>query len=283
MWLCGQPVILGHEFSGIVESGEFAGQRVAIDPAIPCNKCEFCRIGKQHLCPKVRIAGGAIGALTEYVVWPERNLNPLPKELSDAEGALLEPLGVALHARDLCDFKPGMTVGINGCGIIGLLLVQLARLSGASRIFATDQLPHRLELARKFGATDTYPANPSTTEAILATTQQRGLDVVFEAAGTPAAIESATRIAKPGGIVVLVGITKENRISFSEDARFKELTIILAQRMNFTYPRAIALVKAGLVDLRSLITHQFPFREAEKAFASAERREGLKVIINVNE
>ena len=119
-----EPLVLGHEFSGIAESGTLNGQRVAVDPAINCRQCEFCLQGNPNLCTQLRFAGHGQddGALREYVAWPERCLFPLPDEISDAEGAMLEPLGVALHAVDLGHLKPGMQVGVFGCGPIGLLV-----------------------------------------------------------------------------------------------------------------------------------------------------------------
>ena len=277
-------IILGHEFAGVVRSGKLDGQRVAVDPAIPCGHCEFCRAGLEHICPDVRFPGNVdFGALTEYVAWPETNLIPLPAELSDADGALLEPFGVALHARDLCEVRPGMTAGVYGCGPIGLLLVQLLHLSGASRIFATDRLPHRLAMARNFGASDVFLANGSEKQAILSATHRRGVDVTFEVAGDLDAVAVATGTCKPGGTVVLIGIAKNDVTAFpATEARHKELTIHLAHRMNQTYPRSIDLVASGRIDLKPLVSHRYTFDQAPQAFELAERREGFKVVIDVN-
>ena len=278
------PIILGHEFSGIVESGKFAGQHVAVDPAIPCGKCEFCREGRENICPDVRFPGNTnFGALTEFVAWPESNLVPLPPELDDADGANLEPFGVALHALDLCEIRPGMTVGIYGCGPIGLLLVQLVRLSGAAQIFATDRLPHRLDRALAYGATDTFLADLSEREAIRAATSRRGVDVAIEVAGDLDAVATATATCKPGGTVVLIGIARGDVTAFpATEARHKELTIMLQHRMNHTYPRTIDLARRGMVDLKSIVSHRFPFSAAQQAFELAARREGVKVVIDVD-
>src|SRR6185436_9397610 len=150
-----RPLVLGHEFAGVIESGERRGQRVAVDPAVPCEQCEFCREGNPNLCSALHFAGHDVddGALREYLAWPARCLHPLPDSLSDSDGALLEPLGVAIHAVDLSHLKPGMAVGVFGCGPIGLLILQLARVAGATQLIATDKLPQRLEAARAFGAT----------------------------------------------------------------------------------------------------------------------------------
>ncbi|MGA9397318.1 MAG: alcohol dehydrogenase catalytic domain-containing protein, partial [Anaerolineaceae bacterium] len=144
------PLVLGHEFAGINE----AGRRVAIDPAIPCGECEQCQHGHPNLCRQVVFAGNddQDGALCERMAWNTQNLYPLPDSLSFADGAMLEPLGVAIHAVDLAHLKTGMTIGVYGCGAIGLLIVQLARLSGATTILATDKLPHRVDAAKNLGA-----------------------------------------------------------------------------------------------------------------------------------
>ena len=121
-----EPLVLGHEFAAITESG----QRVAVDPAVPCGVCEFCLHGHPNLCPDVKFAGhGSIdGALREFMVWDEKCLFPLPESVSDDDGALLEPLGVAIQSVDLAHLKPGMTVGVFGCGPIWLLIIRLAKL-----------------------------------------------------------------------------------------------------------------------------------------------------------
>ncbi len=182
------PLVLGHEFAGITESGE----RVAVDPAISCGECEMCRSGFPNLCPHVRFAGHAAqdGALREYLTWPDRLLHRLPDTLSFADGAMLEPLGVALYATDLGKIKPGMTVGVFGCGPIGLLIVQLARLSGAASIVATDKLPLRVDAARSMGAQHSFIAEGGgEIAAILSATAGRGVDIAFEVAGDQDAVD----------------------------------------------------------------------------------------------
>jgi len=125
-----RPLVLGHEFAGITES---TGQRVAIDPLIACGVCEYCREGKPNLCAAQRFTGhdAEDGALREYIAWYNDCFFPLPDALSDEDGAMLEPLGIAIHVARLAKLEPGMTVGVFGCGPIGLLLVQVARVSGA--------------------------------------------------------------------------------------------------------------------------------------------------------
>jgi L-iditol 2-dehydrogenase len=275
-----QPLVLGHEFAAITESGE----RVAVEPAIPCGMCEYCLRGHPNLCPTVIFAGHdkTDGALREFMAWDEKNLFPLPDSLSDDDGAMLEPLGVALHAVDLAHLKPGMTVGVFGCGPIGLLIVQLAWVSGITNIIATDKLSWRVEAAKALGAHQAYLVeNRLDGSAFQAAPLNRGVDVAFEVAGNQAAVEDAFAAVVPGGKVILVGIPDDDKTSFSAGvARRKGLTIKMVRRMKHTYPRAIDLVTKGLVDVRSLVTHHFPLEKAAEAFAVAERREGLKVIVN---
>jgi L-iditol 2-dehydrogenase len=275
-----QPLVLGHEIAAVDER---TGRLVAVDPSIPCGHCEFCLEGNPNLCLAVRFAGHAEvdGGLREFFSWPERNLYPLPDELGAAAGAMLEPLGVALHAVDLGHLRPGMHIGVFGCGPIGLLIVQLARLSGAAEIIATDRQAHRVEAARQVGSHHTIQVDETGfLPDLQALDGARGLDVVFEVAGENQAVESAVKAAKPGGVVILVGIPSQDTTSFSAStARRKGLTIKLCRRMKNTYPRAIDLVARGQVEVNSLVTHRFRLDQALEAFAVADRREGLKIII----
>lgn len=276
-----RPLVLGHEFTAVDER---TGRLVAVDPAIPCGHCEFCWEGNPNLCLSVRFAGHAEvdGAFRQYLSWPERNLFPLPETVDASAGAMLEPLGVALHAVDLAHLRPGMQIGVFGCGPIGLLVIQLARLSGVSRIVATDRLSHRLEAASSLGAQQAVQVDQAGYLPDLpARIGSRGLDVVFEVAGENQAVESAVAAVKPGGVVILAGIPSQDTTSFSAStARRKGLTIKFCRRMKYTYPRAIDLVARKMVDVSSLVTHHFPLDRALEAFSVAERREGLKVIID---
>jgi L-iditol 2-dehydrogenase len=275
------PLVLGHEFAGVTEDG----QRVAIDPAIPCGHCEFCEHGHPNLCDNMIFAGhgNTDGALREWMAWHEKSLFPIPDSISDDDGAMLEPLGVAIHSVDLGKLKAGMSVGVFGCGPIGLLILQVAKLSGAAHIIATDKLAHRVEAAKRFGATQVFSASEGRElEQIQAATKGRGVDVAFEAAGTQDSVDISFAAVASGGKVVLAGIPDDDRICFSAStARRKGLTIKLVRRMKHTYPRAIELVSKGLVDVRSLVTHRFLLEDAQEAFRVAERREGLKIIIEL--
>jgi L-iditol 2-dehydrogenase len=265
-----QPLVLGHEFAGVIAEGPRQGERVAVDPAIPCKTCELCLQGDPNLCERIRFAGHGMedGALREYIAWPEECLFHINDPLSFSDGVMLEPLGVAIHAVDLAHLRAGMSVGVFGCGPIGQLVIQMARLDGAMEVFVTEPLRHRLESALSLGAREWTPGQK--------------VDVAFEVAGENDAVETAFGAVKPGGQVNIVGIPADDRTSFSASiARHKGLTIKLVRRMKFTYPRAIQLVESGRVDVRSLVTHHFPLEKALEAFSTAKRREGLKIIIDI--
>lgn len=281
--LISRPLVLGHELAGEILTGERQGERVAIDPAIPCGQCRSCRHGHPNLCPSVKFAGHGEqdGGLQKQMAWPQERLFTLPASISQAEGALLEPLGVALHAVDLAKAHIGLRAAVFGCGPIGLLVIQLLRLAGASQIVATEILPHRLEAAKEFGATHVVRAQSGLESAqILALTHNEGLDVCIEAAGENVAVESAIETARPGARVVLAGIPADDRTSFrASTARRKGLTIKLCRRMKHAYPRAIQLVESGKIDVASLITHRYPLRDFRRAIETAIQRKGLKVVV----
>jgi L-iditol 2-dehydrogenase len=271
------PLVLGHEFAGVVERGPLAGTRVAVDPAVPDGVCEQCREGHPNLCPSVRFAGHSTqdGGLRELLSWPDDRLHPLPAGISDAGGAVLEPLGVAIHAHDLGHVRIGSTVAVVGCGPIGLLIVQLARAAGATSVLAVEPRAHRREAALAMGAD--LALTPEEAAGVAGT-----YDIAFEVAGTDAAVDTSMHLARPGARVILAGIPDGDRTSFSASlARRKGLSLIMVRRMKDVYSRAIALVERGLVDVESLVTDRYPLAEAAEAFASAVSRESLKVVIEV--
>jgi len=281
------PLVLGHEFAGVIASGPRTGERVAVDPALPCGQCEWCLTGHPNLCPNTRFSGHGKedGALREYMAWPEQALYTLPDSISDEDGAMLEPLGVAIHAVDLGKLTSGAHIGIFGCGPIGLLTLEMARVMGATRIVATDRLQHRLDLATELGATETFQATDldhEDSQAILASTHQRGLDVVFECAGDQHAVDAAFDAVRIGGTVILCGIPSDDHTSFvASVARRKGLTIKMVRRMKHVYPRAIELVVRGRVDVRALVSHHLPLADSANAFRIADTRQGVKVMIDV--
>ncbi len=275
------PLILGHEIAGVREDGV----RVAVDPAISCGECRYCKEGNPNFCEKLLFAGHGDqdGALREYMNWPSRCCYPLPAGLSAADGLMLEPLGVAMHAVSLAHLQVGMSVGVFGCGPIGLLILQLAKLSGARQIVASDLLPHRLSAASSCGASQVVQVDEEEIgQEAVAAAPSGGFDVIFEAAGQNAAVETSVAALKPGGTIILAGIPADDCTAFTASvARRKGITFKLVRRMKNTYPRAIQLVQGGLVDVRSLVTHRFPFERANEAFLAAVRREGIKVIVEV--
>jgi L-iditol 2-dehydrogenase len=268
------PLVLGHEGAGEIAAGPRRGQRVAIDPAIPCETCRACRDGYRNLCYKIRFAGHGEtdGLLRTLMPWPERLLHPLPDQVSDVAGAMLEPLGVALHALDLGHVPFGGRVTVVGCGPIGLLLVQLLRAAGAARVLAVEPLAHRREAAARFGADEvTAPADGLSGY---------GGDVAFEVAGNDDAVRRAMESVRPGGRVVLAGIPDADMTAFPASlARRKGLTIAMVRRMNDVYARAITLAERGTVSLEPLVTRRMALADVAGAFAVAHQRAGLKVIV----
>jgi L-iditol 2-dehydrogenase len=286
-----EPLVLGHEFAGTVEAigpgveGLREGQSVAVDPAIPCGVCELCVEGHPNLCPSVRFAGTPPidGALRELLAWPARQVIPLPMGMSPAVGAALETLGVCVHAINLGQVRLADRVAILGAGPIGLLLVRLARLSGAVEVFVTDSNPSRLPAARVMGADATIDVNQDDpVAAILRLTGGRGVNVTFEAAGALETPQQGVDILRPGGTLVIVGICPDDRIPLTATApRRKGVTIKLSRRMKHVYPRTIALVEHGLVDLDQIISHHYPLDRTAEAFErlTEPATDALKIIV----
>ena len=291
-----RPLVLGHEFSATVEAlgdgalnGSFepliTGQRVAVDPAQPCGRCEMCEQGNPNLCWRLHFCGNYPdgGSFCQWLFMPARSCFPVPQAFDDVEAALLEPLGVAIHAVDLARIRVGDSVAILGAGPIGLLLLQVARLAGAVRVFMIDPLPWRLDRARAWGAVTVQEPGAEAVAQVHQETNGRGVDVAIEAAWADETVGQAVEMARLGGRVVLVGIPGDDRLTLKHStARRKGLTIRLSRRMKHVYPRAIQLVQGRQVDLRSLVSHEFPLEQAAEAFrlnaAYAERV--LKVMIH---
>jgi len=293
------PLVLGHEFAGIVTAvGDDArcgedqplrvGQRVAVDPATPCWRCEFCEKGHPNLCNRLHFCGlfPDDGSLRQHMIVDARSCFSVPDSISDAGAALLEPLGVAIHAVDLAKIRLAESVAVIGCGPIGLLLIKLARLSGAHTIYAFDPHAWRVEKAEVWGATAAFTTDVDPVARIESMTNKRGVDVVFEAAWGGETIQQAAHMACLGGRVVLVGIPSDDDLQMKHSiARRKGLTILLSRRMKHTYPRAIKLAMSGALDLNDLISHRFPLSQADQAFElNARYGDGVqKIVIDVKE
>lgn len=273
--MLGSPLILGHEFSGVIEEAGpgvnlQSGTRVAVDPAWTCGDCAECRRGHPNLCRQQRFCGlwPNDGSLRQWMRVPARFCHPVPDSISDEEAALLEPLGVSLHATNLARIRVGDSVAVLGAGPIGLCLIQLARLAGAGTVYVTEKLPWRLQLAQQFGAVPL----PEKIE----------VDVAIEAAWVNQSAQQAVDITRPGGTVVLVGIPLEDKIELKHSAlRRKGLTLLMCRRMKHVYERTLPLVESGRVDLKSVVTHRFPLSQAAEAFAmnAAYQDNVIKAII----
>jgi len=293
-----RPIVMGHEFMGrVLAVGEGAldashrplavGARVAVDPNIPDVTHEQYERGHPNLAVKAFLGlSPDDGGLQERMRVPAGACVPVPDALSDDAAALLEPLGVALHAVRLAHLELGDTVAVLGSGPIGLLVQRLARLGGAGAVYAFDRYPWRVELARAWGATEAHPvADPRDPVAsVQHATAGRGVDVAIEAAWADESVAVAAELARPGGRVVLAGIPGDDRLAMKHStARRKGLTLRLVRRMQHTYPRAIALASSGAVPLDELVSHHFPLERTADAFALNTRyEEGVhKVMVDV--
>jgi L-iditol 2-dehydrogenase len=261
----------GHEFGGrlcddLEDRGLRRGQLVAVDPARSCGHCEWCREGHPNLCPHVEFIGAPPfdGAMTERIWAPKSQLVALPESFDALDAAMLEPLGVAIHAVGLA--KPRMLerVGVLGCGPIGLLIVQVLKAAGAGEVLACDPLPHRRAMAEKIGADRVGDGVASLVEW-----SKGGCPLVLEATNSPFGFRDAVRATRIGGRIVLVGIPDGDTYTLpAADARRRGLTIKFARRMGDVYPLAIRFLAAGKVNVRSIVTHRVGLEEAPGVFAA---------------
>ena len=262
------PVTLGHEFCGIVEAvgaevvGIAAGTRVTADPNIACGLCDACRAGRINLCANLRALGiHRDGGFADYAVVPETQAHALPAGLDPVHGAFCEPLACCLHGMDLAAVRPGASVVVLGGGVIGLLVVQLARLAGAGAVVLSTRQASRRELAEAVGATATVDARRA--DVVEAVAGPRGLlpggaDVVIECAGVAETVEQAPRMARSGGTVVILGVMPQGAKVTIEpfDILFRELRILGSFINPFTHRRAADLVASGTLDLDRLVTRR---------------------------
>lgn len=265
------PFIPGHEFSAIAiqdipEKNVEEGELIAVDPASPCHACEWCYQGYHNLCPNVKFIGSPPfnGAMTASLPIPKNSVIKLPSNMSEEQGAMLEPLGVCIHAIDLAKPRLMESIAVLGCGGIGLGIVQLLVKSGCHKIIAIDPQSHRVSKSRSLGANEAG----TNIEIILDSTNGRGCDLVIEATNSSDGMADAVMSAAIGGRVVLVGIPDgDTYTSFpAAQARRRGLDIRFSRRMGDVYDRAIQLVAKSHIDVDVLITHRFPVEDSTRAF-----------------
>lgn len=275
-----EPIVLGHEFAGIVESlGDGAnpalvGRRVAVEPGTPCQVCESCRRGRYNVCPAMRFPGGpgCEGALCEYIAVRADSCFPVPDSIDAPMAALIEPVSVALHTIELANLSPGDTVAVIGLGSIGLMAAQIAGHSGASTVYGADLLPYRVAAASRYGVAQAFQSAAGegageVVDRIWAATGGRGVDVAIDCTNTSDGLGIACRVARPGGRCVLTGISGQDWDPLPVCvARRRELELRWCRRFCHNFPSAIAMVAAGTVDVRGLLTHSFPLEQTLAAF-----------------
>jgi L-iditol 2-dehydrogenase len=283
-------MILGHECSGeVVEVGAevkglVMGTKVAMEPGVPCRRCEHCHGGRYNLCPDIVFwaTPPVDGSLTEYVVMPQDFVFRLPEGMSLLEGALMEPLatGVAVGRRG--EVAPGRTVAILGAGPIGLMCLQVCCAFGADRVAVTDIRSERLERALALGADATIEASGDVVERLRQELGRQGPDIVIEAAGTEETTRQAIEAVRPGGTVVLVGIAPEPAFPVNV-ARIiqSELQVRGLFRYANTFATAVSLCARGAVDVKSLVTHTFPLERVVEAYELAATGAGVKMMIEI--
>lgn len=271
------PMVLGHEPAGeVVAVGEGveglkAGDRVAVEPAISCGGCEFCRAGRRNLCERVEFMGGIQrpGLLREYAVAPAENILKVPDSMSFATAAMIEPVAVLLHAMNLAELRFGETVAVMGAGPIGLLAVEVAKLAGASAVVIGDKIPYRLERARALGADQVVDVSKdSIADAARDMTGGKGVHVVLDAAGKAASINAGIQSARAGGRMVVIGIPSQEDVAVNLwPALQAEVTVKVQKRNNGNDHAALELIEAGKIDpVRSIVSHRFALEDGAKAF-----------------
>lgn len=282
-----EPIIMGHEPSawvaelGVGVEGLEIGQLVAVEPAIHCGHCEMCLKGHPNICPNVEFCGTPPinGVFSEYAVMPAHNCFALPDGFTPAEGALLEPLGVAIHTVDLSHIRVGETVVVLGAGPIGLLIAAVAKAAGAGQILMTEPVADRRAFALEYVADEVFdPNDEDVVEKVMLATGGRGVDIAFEAAGADEAPQQGADMLRPGGTLVLCGIPghKDQLVLTASVIRRKGLTIKIVRRMKFVYPRGIVMVQRGMVDLKAIATHYLPLADIPAAFEMvANYRDGV--------
>lgn len=282
------PVVLGHEYSGeVVEVGEGVtalkpGDHVTVDPNIYCGECVYCRNGKKQLCETMQAVGVTRdGGFGEYSLVPAAQAFKLGDSVPYEAGAMAEPVACCLHGIDLAGIKAGDRVCIVGGGAIGLIMLQLAKLSGASTLVLSEPNEKRRQVALSLGADaaidPTAPDAKSAYEAALGD----GADVVIECVGNNAAVKSAFQLAKKGATIVLFSVPKVDATFDLPlfDVYKKELTIKGSFVNPDTHERAVRLINSGKLDFTSIITHRFNLDQLPEAIAMQMSSESIKVVV----
>jgi L-iditol 2-dehydrogenase len=289
------PLVLGHEASGVVTAlgegviGLAPGDRVAIEPAMPCMDCEFCRAGNYNVCPGIPFMGTppTDGALRDYISWPAHLAVKMPESLSFDEIAMLEPMAIGVHAVKLAKPRRKDVGVVLGAGAVGLSVLQAAKAAGMSRVIVSEPVEARRMYALRLGASEVIdPTTSSPEHEVARLTDGRGADVVFECTGEDAAVRESCLVARPLGKVMILGIPDGDDYPFdASSARRKQLTAIFVRRSNQTLDESTGMVTSGKVDVACLATHRFPLEETAEAMELAiSKTDGiLRAIIAVSE
>jgi L-iditol 2-dehydrogenase len=285
-----EPLVLGHECAGVVvEVGQEVrglqpGDRVTIEPGIPCRQCRRCREGRYNICEKEVTFMGTPpwhGAFREYVTWPADFAFRLPEGVSLEDGAMVEPLAVGVHACRRGGAQPGRSAAVLGAGPIGLLAAQAAAAYGAWPVVCTDVIPERLRRAEQLGLVAINGGAPEAVAAVGEATNG-GPDVVIETAGAVQTMRQAMSMVRTGGVVVLVGMPPVDEATLPVmDQLAREYDVRSVFRYANAYPPALALIASGKTDLGALRTHEFPLAQTEEAMrlVIGSKAEAMKVLV----
>jgi 2-desacetyl-2-hydroxyethyl bacteriochlorophyllide A dehydrogenase len=281
------PVIPGHELGGrIIEvpagSPWTIGQRVAVRPTMSCGVCPACKDDRPNHCPEIRVLGVHLdGGMAQEMIAPGELLYPAEGEMSAEQAAMVEPTAVAVHACRRAGLQAGMSLAVIGSGVVGMLVIQVARAWGCGQILAIDRLPARLKICEALGADAVVNnAEVSATERGAALNPD-GYDVVMDMVGQPATLSDAAKLAKRGGTIVPVALP-HHAIPFEfEPVYRKELRIVSSRLYNGDYRMALALIGSGEVDPAPIITHHLTLDEAAHAFSLLvdHPEQAIKIII----
>lgn len=287
------PYAVGHECSAtVVDVGPAVktlqkGEPVVVEPAVSCGQCDQCRAGRPHTCQNLKFLGcpGQIdGCLAEYLVMPAECCFPTKNRISLQQGVLCEPFAIGVYAVQQSRIRPGQTAAVFGAGPIGLSCLKAAQAQGVERIYMTEIIPERMEIARNAGSV--WVGNPDAENVVraMAHLEPGGIDVAFECAGRQETLDQAVDMLKPGGTLMLIGIPRAERISFCPDSiRRKEISMVNVRRQNHCTQKAMDLIAEGKVDLDFMITHTFEFNQSQRAFdLVADYKDGVvKALIKV--